>query len=66
MTIEKNREIINSIKNGFGNTLKSIGLIIVFSVIMGEFLKESGSNLILFIIYDLVARATIGDIVFDP
>ena len=36
-------EIINSIKNGFGNTLKSIGLIIVFSVIMGEFLKESGS-----------------------
>ena len=35
--------IINSIKNGFGNTLKSIGLIIVFSVIMGEFLKESGS-----------------------
>ena len=36
-------EIINSIKNGFGNTLKSIGLIIVFSIIMGEFLKESGS-----------------------
>ena len=36
-------EIIDSIKNGFGNTLKSIGLIIVFSIIMGEFLKESGS-----------------------
>ena len=36
-------EIIESIKNGFANTLKSIGLIIVFSVIMGEFLKESGS-----------------------
>jgi len=36
-------EIINSIKNGFANTLKSIGLIIVFSIIMGEFLKESGS-----------------------
>ena len=36
-------EIIDSIKNGFGNTLKSIGLIIVFSIIMGEFLKETGS-----------------------
>ena len=36
-------EIIDSIKNGFGNTLKSIGLIIVFSIIMGEFLKKSGS-----------------------
>ena len=36
-------EIIDSIKNGFGNTLKSIGLFIVFSIIMGEFLKESGS-----------------------
>ena len=36
-------DIIQSIKNGFSNTLKSIGLIIVFSIIMGEFLKESGS-----------------------
>jgi len=36
-------DIIQSITNGFSSTMKSIGLIIVFSIIMGEFLKKSGS-----------------------
>ncbi len=36
-------EIINSINDGFGTTIGKIGLLIVFGVIMGAFLENSGA-----------------------
>ena len=44
--------IVESIKTGFGNTLKSIGIIIAFGTIIGTYLNKNGgafyiSNLIL-------------------
>ncbi len=44
--------IVNSIKSGFGNTLKSVGIIIAFGTIIGTYLNKNGgafyiSNLIL-------------------
>ena len=44
--------IVESIKSGFGNTLKSIGIIIAFGTIIGTYLNKNGgafyiSNLIL-------------------
>ncbi|MDX1642110.1 MAG: GntP family permease [Balneolaceae bacterium] len=35
-------EIINSVNEGFGNTLGGIGLLIIFGVIIGAFLEHSG------------------------
>ena len=47
-----NLMLIDSIKLGFGNTLKSIGIIIAFGTIIGTYLNKNGgafyiSNLIL-------------------
>ncbi len=39
--------IVESINDGFGNTLGSIGLIILFGVIIGAFLENSGAAYIL-------------------
>ncbi|MBD3386195.1 GntP family permease [candidate division KSB1 bacterium] len=36
--------IIESIEKGFGDTLKSIGLIIVFGAIIGQYLEKSGGT----------------------
>ena len=41
------KTIIASINNGFGGTLGSIGLVIVFGVLIGQFLEKSGGALVL-------------------
>lgn len=38
------RIIIDSIEKGFGNTLRSIGFIIVFGAIIGQYLEKSGGT----------------------
>ena len=40
-------EIIASVKDGFGNILKSIGLIIVFGTTLGVILEHTGSTLVM-------------------
>ena len=43
----KGSEILNSIVNGFGGTLKSIGIIIAFGTIIGAYLEYSGGARVL-------------------
>ena len=40
----ESKAIIESIEKGFGDTLKSIGLIIVFGAIIGQYLEKSGGT----------------------
>jgi len=40
----ESRPIIESIQKGFGDTLKGIGLVIVFGAIIGQYLEKSGGT----------------------